>query len=115
MRTVPLRVSQVGFLDANGNLTLSIGPLSAGEIWHPDTAHVNVNQGATNEATCYIYVGEPSNMSYRDSTSSGSFGDSTGRVSGDVIKCGQYVWAVWSGGDAEQQATLTVVGTRDVL
>jgi hypothetical protein len=31
-----------------------------------------------------------------------------------VLLLGNYVWAVWAGGDAGAQATLTVTGSKDL-
>lgn len=101
------------FLDGSGNGLASIGPLSAREVWHPDTVHVSANQGATNEATCTITEGDFNNRRFIDATNSGSFGDSTGKMS-KTIRMGTKIWAQWSGGDAGKQATLTVTGTKDV-
>jgi hypothetical protein len=108
-----LNESVSGFLNGAGNLTLKIGPLSAREVWHPDTVHVSANQGATKEATCTIFQGDANNKRFVDATNSGSFGDSTGKMA-KTIKVGTLIWAQWSGGDAGQQATLTVTGTKDV-
>lgn len=101
-------------LNASGNGTAKIGPLSAREIWSPDNAHV---QCATNvkEAQCSIYAGTGVYANtFRDATLSGSTGDSTDRISSDQIKCGSYVFAVWTGGDAGTRATLNVTGEKTI-
>jgi hypothetical protein len=108
-----LNQSVSGFLDGTGSLTLKFGPQSAREVWHPDTVRVSANQGATNEATCTIFEGDVQTKRFVDATSSGSFGDSTGKMS-KTIKVGTLIWATWTGGDAGVQATLTVTGTKDV-
>jgi hypothetical protein len=103
-------------LNASGNGTAKIGPISSRETWYPANAHVSANIGqVTNEAQCIVYVGDgvgPNN--FRDGTLSGSSGDTTDAIGNDVIKQGQYVFAVWSGGDAGALATLTVTGEREV-
>lgn len=115
MSTAPLNESAVATLDANGNGTAKIGPLSAREVWHPQNAHVSANATPTKEAQCSIYVGDqPIQSNFRDATISGSTGDSTDRVNADTVKVGQYVHAVWSGGDPLVTATLVVTGQRDV-
>lgn len=112
-------VSGVVFLDGFGNGIVSVGPQSAREEWIVDKASVRVSfpgvqTQPTNEATCSIYVGtDTSQTNFRDATFTGSSGDSTDAVSGRV-KVGSYVWAVWTGGDAGQQATLSLSGTRIV-
>lgn len=100
-------------LDAFGNGTAKVGPRSAREIWSPDNVHVSANANAVNESQCKIYVGDlPIQSNYRDGTVSGSTGDSSDRVNASVVKCGQYVYAVWANGDANVTATLNVTGTR---
>jgi hypothetical protein len=102
-------------LDINGNGTVKIGPLSAREVWHPGLAHISANTNPTNEAQCKIFIGDsPSNQYYIDGTFSGSSGDQTDAVASSIIKCGHYIFAVWTGGDAGQLATLSVTGTKDV-
>jgi hypothetical protein len=114
MTTVPLAETISIALDANGNGTAQIGPLTAREIWHPANVHVSVTT-AVNEAVCTIYVGDAAQQRcFRDATFTGSSGDSSDRVSADTVRTGAYVWASWAGGDALAQATLTVTGTRDV-
>jgi hypothetical protein len=113
---VILNETAIVTLDSNGNGQAKLGPISAREIWSPASAHVQANAGSvTNEATCYVYMGDqPVKQNFRDATFSGSSGDSTDRISADIIKCGWYVWAVWSGGDAGATAYLNVIGSKSV-
>jgi hypothetical protein len=102
-------------LNAGGNGTAKLGPKTAREIWYPDNVHVSANQNAVNESQCRIYAGDsPIQSNYRDGTVSGSSGDASDRVSASIIKCGQYIFAVWSAGDANVIATLNVTGTKQV-
>lgn len=113
MTTVPLNASQPVTLDASGNGTAKLGPLSARETWRPTNVHVSVTTNV-NEATCTVYVGDsPSASTFRDSSYSGSSGDMLDSLV-DVIAAGWYVYAVWTGGDPGAQATAVVTGTRDV-
>lgn len=115
MITVPMRETAVIRLNGSGAGTAKVGPLSAREVWHPDNASVSANANPTNEAACSVYVGNDASAStFRDACQDGSTGDATGRVSADTVRCGQYVWAVWTGGDANVQAVLTVTGTKDI-
>lgn len=101
-------------LNASGNGTAKIGPISAREIWFPDNAHVKTTTN-TKEAACSIYAGTgvyPN--TFRDETLSGSSGDSTGKISADQIKCGMYIFAVWTGGDVGAIATLNVTGRKTI-
>lgn len=111
---VPLYESARVTLNGSGNGTAKVGPLSAREVWHPANVHVSVATN-TNEAVCNVYAGvDATPPNFRDATFSGSSGDSTDKVSADTIKCGQYVFAVWTGGDANQVATMTVTGTKTI-
>lgn len=107
--TIPVSVQ----LDGSGNGTVSVGPLSAREVWHVLTASVSVNTNTT-EADCSVYVGDAAEQrNLRATTFTGSSGDTTGQVAGDV-KVGSKVWAVWTGGDPLATATLLLTGTKDV-
>jgi hypothetical protein len=113
--TAPLSVNGFVTLDSSGNGTVKLGPASAREIWNPAYVHVQVTGPVTNEAVCTIYVGDSATQgNFRDATVSGSSGDGSDKVSADTVKCGQYVWAVWAGGDTGRQATLLVTGSKQI-
>ena len=114
MTSVPLRETASVTLNGAGNGTAKVGPLSAREKWHPASVSVSANQNPTNDAACSIFVGDANTMNFRDGCIDGSTGDSTDKCNADVISCGQYVWAIWTGGDAGARATLTVTGTKDI-
>ncbi len=112
---VPLNEKKPIVLDSSGNGTAQLGPIGAREVWHPENAHVSVQTPVNSEAQCKIYVGDQAiDSTFRDGTFSGSSGDSTDRISADVVKVGAYIFAVWTGGDPGQTATLIVTGTKDV-
>jgi hypothetical protein len=101
-------------LDASGNGTIQMGPLSAREVWSPQNVSVSVSTN-TLEAFCKIYIGDtPLQRNFIDGTYSGSSGDGSSRVANSIVKSGQYVWAVWTGGDPLSMATLLVTGTKTV-
>lgn len=101
-------------LNGSGGGTAKIGPISARETWHPANVSVKAST-ATAEAQCLIYIGDrPIQANFIDGTFTGSSGDSSDRVSATKVRVGQYVWAVWTGGDAAATATLTVTGTKDL-
>lgn len=103
-------------LDGSGNGTVKLGPISAREIWSPVSASVKTNQTTiTNEARCAIYVGWTATQdNFRDQTFTGSSGDSTDKVGGKPVKSGNFIWAVWTGGDPGAVATLNVAGTKEI-
>lgn len=101
-------------LDGSGNGQAGIGPISAREVWTPQSVHVSVSSNVA-EAQCNIFVGDlPQQRNYRDTTFSGSSGDSSDRVNADTVKNPGKVWAVWIGGDPLAIATLTVTGRKDI-
>lgn len=118
MPTVPLNETTIVKSNGSGNATAKLGPLSAREVWHPDTATVSLAPGQaapTNEAQCVVSFGDANTKRpLSGACVDGSTGDSTGRVSSVTPKVGQYIWADWTGGDANVFFQLTVTGTRDV-
>ena len=116
MTQVPLNRFDAVTLNGSGNGTAKVGPVNAREVWSPAIASVRTNQAAvTNEASCKIYIGpDTSPPNFVDGTLSGSTGDSTDSVAGQQVRCGQYVFAVWAGGDPGAQAFLNVTGTSQV-
>src|SRR5215469_13160699 len=115
MRTLTLSASVNATL-VGGAATAQLGPSYAGEVWLPTVASVHANETTiTNEAQCKIYSGALVGLgTYLDGTLSGSTGDSTDRVTGQVLQPGQYIFAVWSGGDSGSTVTLNIQGTRQV-
>lgn len=114
MSEVPLNESATVTLSGSGAGTAKVGPISARESWAPSNVHVSASSN-TNEAQCSIYVGDaPTQRNFVDGTFSGSSGDSSDRAGATSVKVGQYVWAVWTGGDVGATATLTVTGTKQV-
>ena len=115
MTSVPLNESVAVILDGLGNGTVSIGPLTAREVWYPQTVHISCAAPVTNESICKVYVGDYlGDGTFRDGTYSGSSGDSSDRVSADEIKIGIRVWAEWTGGDPGVRATMIVTGRREI-
>jgi hypothetical protein len=98
-------------LDGSGNGTASIGPVRTREHWQVAAASVAVNLNPTKQAQCQLYVGAVvSPTTFISQTVTGSSGDTCG-LGGIDIQPGMQVWAKWTGGDAGQTATVTVIGT----
>ena len=111
---VPMNETAIVTLNGSGAGTARLGPLTARETWYPDGCSVKVNTNPTNEAQCQIFVGQTATQeNFRDLTFTGSSGDATDKITGRLPK-GYFVFAVWSGGDANQQAYLTVTGEKEV-
>lgn len=110
---LPIRGSPLSVtveLNGSGNGQVSIGPQRVREHWQLISAAVQVAT-QVKEATCSIYVGSTiGQATFFATTINGSTGDTCG-FGGMDIQPGMQVWAVWSGGDANQTATLTITGT----
>ncbi|HEY1618005.1 MAG TPA: hypothetical protein VGG25_10330 [Streptosporangiaceae bacterium] len=115
--TVPLTQYAVVTLNGQGNGTAQLGPRSLREKWTPSLVSVSTNQAPAaivNQAQCQVFEGEDTTQPcYIGGTLSGSTGDSTTNLWGPLT-CGQYVYAVWTGGDPGAQAVLKVTGTKDI-
>jgi hypothetical protein len=97
-------------LNGSGNGTAQIGPSRVREHWQVSGAAVKVSTQEA-EASCSLYVGSTVDSStFVGNTITGSSGDTCG-LAGIDIQPGQYVFAVWDGGDPGSTATLTVFGT----
>lgn len=116
--SVNLDQSAVVTLNAQGAGTAQLGPRNQRESWSPAVIAVKTNQAPAsivNEAQCKIYCGsDTSDPNFVDGTLSGSTGDSTQNASGKTVRCGQYVFAVWSGGDSGAQGRVNVTGTKQL-
>jgi hypothetical protein len=114
--TVTLNQSAVVTLNGAGNGTAQLGPVSHRETWQPLDVKVKTNQAPAaivNEAQCKIYIGpDASDPFFAGGTLSGSTGDDTANVAGQVVSCGEYVFAVWTGGDPGAQGRVSVSGTK---
>lgn len=102
-------------LNSQGNGTAHLGPLTAYESWQPSTGAVSVATNS-NEAQCAIYMGDqPVQQNLVGTTLSGSTGDSTGLGGLVPMQTGQYIWAVWTGGDPGSLATIKVQGSKNLV
>jgi membrane peptidoglycan carboxypeptidase len=116
MAQVTLNQSAVVTLDASGNGTAKLGPIGMREHWTLGAIAVKTNQlpaAIVKEAQCKTYAGpDASDSWFAGGTLSGSTGDTTSDVAGQILDCGEYVTAVWTGGDAGAQGRVNVTGTK---
>ncbi len=113
MPTLPLSEAAFVTLDASGNGTARIGPAAHGVTWKPTVVAVRTST-STLSPQCRIYAGDRvTDGNFIDGTFTGQQ-NSTDAIAGQVLLLGQYVFAVWVGGDIGAQATLTVTGTKDI-
>jgi len=120
MARITFRETSVIVLSGTGTGTAKLGPLTARETWYPSNVSVKTTFPGTQtvptlESECDIFMGARATAdNFRDKSYQGSSGDASGALSADKVQCGQYIWAVWTRGDAGVQATLTVTGQKDV-
>lgn len=113
MTSLPLSEFVSVTLDGSGNGRVRIGPTSPGVEWRPTVCGVRVSSMSVSP-TCQIFAGAtPTPDNYVDGTYTGQQ-NSTDAIAGQVLRIGQYVWAVWAGGTPGAEATLTVTGTKDI-
>lgn len=110
MPSQPLDTSAKVTLNGSGNGTARIGP-KVGQHWTLGNIAVSVSSN-TLEPTCKIYLRAIDPGNFVDGTFSGSQ-DSTDSANGLRLGPGQEVIAVWSGGDANATATVSIYGTVD--
>lgn len=100
-------------LDASGNGTAQVGPARVREHWQVQAVGVAVETQAA-QATCSVYIGTAVGAtSFVGNTTTGSSGDTCG-CGGIDIQPGQFIFAVWEGGDPGSVATATVFGTYSI-
>lgn len=100
-------------VNAQGQATILLGP-DALRTWYLSHATIKTTTGALDTSTCQIQVGPASGGIVPGGQSYAGGGDTIG-FGGAVLKPGDYVTAVWSGGTTGDVATLTLYGVQDVL
>lgn len=110
----PLNTFGTVKLDGSGNGTVRIGPSVRGQVWTLTVAAVVTSTAGVPTAAvpqCTVFIGaQPTNDNLIDGTFTGSL-NATGAVAGHPITAGNYIYAVWSGGDPNSTATLSIFGT----
>lgn len=113
MTSLPLSEFVAVTLNGSGAGTARIGPNAPGVVWKPTVVGVRTSTSVASPV-CQVYAGSSATAdNFVDGTYTGQQ-NSTDGISGQVLRIGQYVWAVWTGGDAGAQAVLTVTGTKDI-
>jgi len=111
MASNPLNTGITIKLDASGNGTAAMGP-NVGVRWNIVNVGVRI-LNAVKIPLCSIYLGGAASPEFFiDGTYTGDF-DSTDRTQGCPITAGQRLFAVWTGGDANALATMSITGTYD--
>lgn len=112
MTTTYLKKTVSTRLDATGAGRVSLRP-DVGQYWNLRYVTVATKIKAYPTPSCVVYCGASTTLdetTYVDDTNLGS-GDSSSFVSGQIVGYGEGVTAVWEGGNALDNAVLTIVGT----
>lgn len=113
MPTLPLSEAAFVTLDVSGNGTAKLGPAAHGVAWKPSRVGVKTSTSVLSPK-CIVYAGSsPTSDNFVDGTFTGQ-ANATDAIVGQELRLGSYVWAVWTGGDAGAQATVTVTGSKDI-
>lgn len=112
---LPLRETAQATLNGSGAGTITIGPGSHRETWRDITVSMKTRTPVTT-GTCQanVYVGtDTTDTNFREGTFSGDTGDSTSTIVGD-IRLPNAIRVVFTGGVANDTATVVVTGTKEL-
>lgn len=110
-----LQASASVTLDANGNGTCYVGPGQSGNTGagHWSVTGVILQTTRPNLSpipSCQLYLDQVTPAQSQGLTANGSY--ATARGENLVVQRGQSLYAVWTGGQAGDVATLTVTGVK---
>lgn len=94
-----------------GAATVQLGPQGVGTRWYPVQGIITTSTGVNDASTCQLYMGTVAVANLIGATSYAGGGDTFG-LSGHMMQPGDYLIAVWSGGNNGDTATLRVTGDQ---
>jgi hypothetical protein len=97
-----------------GTATVRVGPQHWGETWYPASADIATTSGINDASSCQFYLGVISAATQIGGQSYAGGGD-TMSWSARPVQFGEQVFAVWSGGNPGDIATMRVTGDADVI
>lgn len=107
----PINQAANATLDGTGAGTAYLGP-APGKVWRLTIAAVQTNT-AVKVPTCIIYMGAAATSNNLiDGTFTGNL-DTSDAVTAYDLSNGNYLWAVWSGGDPGSIGTVSIYGFED--
>jgi len=106
-----------GVLNGSGAGQLSVGPSGIGNAWYPVSIFVGTGTGiggiTADTSQCVVYTGPLALPQYALQVLDPGTG-LLGSLPASVVP-GQYVFAIWSGGNPGDTITLNVNGSQDAL
>jgi hypothetical protein len=97
-----------------GLATITVGPQGLGNVWYPAQATIFTTSGITDTSTCNLYLG-PAGVPVTLVATFYPGGQGTAGLAIPSMAPGQYLIAVWTGGNPGDVASLNVIGTMDAL
>lgn len=103
-------------VSGGGTAKVVVGPQAVGTRWYPKKGDINTTSGANDASTCQIFIG-PSTVATDTLGAGQSYagGGDTFGLSGEMLQPGEFVTAVWTGGNPGDIATLRVTGNQVVM
>jgi hypothetical protein len=112
---VPLTGGQgQAVIGAGGAATISVGPQGLGNVWYPASATIMTTSGVNDNSTCNLYLG-PAGVPVTLIATFYPGGTGTAGIAVPSMTPGQYLIAVWSGGNPGDYASVNIVGTMDSI
>jgi len=101
-----------GKISAAGAATLSVGPSGAGNVWYPASITILTTSGVNDFSTCSVYLG-PAGVPVTLQATLFPGGTGTASLAIPSMTPGQYIIAVWSGGNSGDVCSINITGTMD--
>lgn len=115
MTTVPLYEFGDTVLDGSGDGTVRLGPSAHGVVWRPKVVSIKMTGAIpSGVATCFVYAGNSATDQFFVDATYNVKNNATGKIEGQEIRLGQYVFGVWDGATAGATATVVVSGEKDI-
>jgi hypothetical protein len=112
---IPLVGGQAqGKISAAGTLTLDVGPAGLGVLWFPASATLTTTSGINDSSTCNVYLG-PSGQPVTLVATAFPGGAAVVSLPVPSMAPGQYLIAVWTGGNSGDVAAFNIQGTMQAL
>ena len=103
-------------VNGSGSATVTVGPHGLGTRWYPKKGDINTTSGPNDASTCQVFIGPAASaMDTLGAGQSYAGGGDTFGLSGEMLQPGEFVTAVWTGGNPGDVATLRVTGSQIVM
>lgn len=113
VRTIPLNRQAQGIV-SGGTVTVSLGPSGVGSKWYPMTAVFTTTTGPTDGSTAVMYNNFVSINTQMNGQGYAGGGDTAG-LAIPMMTPGDLIVVQWTRAHNGDVATVTIVGTQDLL